>query len=798
MKAEDAAAMIKDFIGPQGKVTPFPKARQILVTETAGKLRTIREMISRVEDPESGGAETVAEFNLQHASSEELLSIARPLLGIPEGQNSATDISLSVDLLGSRIWATGSADKLQLLRELIPKIDKAPTETGEAAKEPEQLTLASYFIKSADSQLVLRVVQTLLADLPGVRLEVDATSGKMVAWARPSEHKIISDTLALLEGQDLQFEVIPLKRTDPQLAVAAINKFFGLTTATGDKKDAAKAPAQGPIVDGDPVTMQLWVRGTVLQIEQVKDLLEKLEGPDAEEGSGATIRTIPLSGPAAKSALETIEQFWTLKNKIRMVTPSNLTPSSDIKLRVITPLEQQPENATPEGTPGDAPWMPLPSQPPAVDPAAGSRVKQAAEADKSAQVTFPQRADPRHAAGIFQFVSQPKPADEPAGAASEAPVAPEAAASSDREPAEIRIAVTSSGIIIASEDTKALDELEKLLRTVSGPTALQGQREISVFYLKYAKADVAYQLLQEVLGGHTSDTGGSLLGDMASNLLGGGLIGGLVGGLAGGTSSSSASTALQASGPVTVVADPRLNALIVEANPVDLAFVEQMLRVIDKESSETDIQTAGVTRLIPVIYSSADEVASVLREAFADRMAGSQGRGQGQQPNPEDLLRALRGQRSQREDSQTRGEPAKMTVGVDSRSNSVIVTAPEPLFRQVEELVRQIDQPGSTDTDVVSVVPIKVSDPALVQKTLNSILGSSSSRSGSRSSGGSSSSSGGSSGGASADDIRRRIEFFQQLRGSGGGGPPSGFGGPGGFAPPGGGGRSSGGRSRGR
>jgi hypothetical protein len=235
MKPEDAAAMIKDFIGPQGKVIPFPKARQILVTETAGKLRTIRDMISRVEDPESGGAETVAEFNLQHASSEELLSIARPLLGIPEGQNSATDISLSVDLLGTRIWATGSADKLQLLRELIPKIDKAPAEMGEAAKEPEQLTLASYFIKSADSQLVLRVVQTLLADLPGVRLEVDATSGKMVAWARPSEHKIIADTLALLEGQDLQFEVIPLKRTDPQLAVAAINKFFGLTTATGDK-----------------------------------------------------------------------------------------------------------------------------------------------------------------------------------------------------------------------------------------------------------------------------------------------------------------------------------------------------------------------------------------------------------------------------------------------------------------------------------------------------------------------------------------------------------------------------------
>ena len=85
MKAEDAAAMIKDFIGPQGKVIPFPKARQILVTETAGKLRTIRDMISRVEDPASGGMETVAEFNLQHASSEEVLVDRPAVVGDPGG-----------------------------------------------------------------------------------------------------------------------------------------------------------------------------------------------------------------------------------------------------------------------------------------------------------------------------------------------------------------------------------------------------------------------------------------------------------------------------------------------------------------------------------------------------------------------------------------------------------------------------------------------------------------------------------------------------------------------------------------
>jgi type II secretory pathway component GspD/PulD (secretin) len=803
MKPEDAAAMIRDFIGPQGKVIPFPKARQILVTETAGKLRTIRDMISRVEE----GGETIVEFSLQHVTSEELLSIARPLLGLPEGQNASTDINLSVDLFGTRIWASGNSDKLQLFRELLTKIDKPSAAAGGDAKSPEQLKLATYYIKSADTQLVLRVVQTLLADLPGVRLEVDPMSAKMVAWARPSEHRIIEETLKLLEGQELQFEVIPLKRVDPQLAVMAINKFFGLTSATGDKKDAAKSSAQGPIVDGDAVTMQLWVRGTVLQIEQIRDLLEKLEGPDPEEGTGGTIRTIPLSGAAAKSALETIEQFWTRKNKIRIVTPSNLTPS-DIKLRTITPLEQESDD-TEFGQPWEN-WSPVPapSSPPAANPAASSRTKAADTLDKSAQYRDSSPPSPGHSEACFQFVSQLKPVDEPAGAAVPDPDSPEAAQSIG-EVAEIRVAITPSGIVIASEDTKALDELEKLLRTVTGPTAAQGQREISVFYLKYAKAEVAHQLLQEVLGGRTSESGGgSLLGDVASNLLGGGLLGGLVGGLAGGTGGSTSTTTLQASGPVMIVPDLRLNALIIEANATDLMFIEQMLRVIDRESSVTDVETAGQPRLIPIVHSSADEVATVIRQVFADRIGSGQGGGQGQQPSPEDLLRALRGQRTRREDNQTRGEPQKMTVGVDARSNSVIVTAPEQLFRQVEALVHQIDQPGSPDADSVIFVPIKISDPQLIQKTLNSVLGNTTGRTGTRTSGGSSAPSGASNA-SSAADMQRRIEFFRQLRDSGGlggapgGGMPAG-GMPGGGMPGGGrpggdtGGRSTGGRTRGR
>jgi hypothetical protein len=364
------------------------------------------------------------------------------------------------------------------------------------------------------------------------------------------------------------------------------------------------------------------------------------------------------------------------------------------------------------------------------------------------------------------------------------------------EPAEIRIAVTPGGLLIASEDVEALDEFEELLRTVVAPSALVPQREITVFYLKYAKAEVASQLIQEILGGRTDsgDLGGSLLGDMASNLLGGGLMGGLLGGLAGGGDSEGGTTTIQASGTVSMVPDPRLNALVIQANEEDLKLIEDLLKVIDREGSITEVQTAGVPRVIPIVYGSADEAAAIVRQVFADRISSGSG-SQQRQPSPEDLIRALRGGRGSREQSQARGEEQKMTVGVDQRSNSLIITGPEHLFQQVESLVQQIDQPGSSDSDVVSVVPIRVSDPEVVQKTLASILATSASSSTQRPSSGNAGGQRPSGSGFSPDQMRQRMEFLQRLQGMGGARPGTG-GAPGGGARPGmrGGGGPGGGR----
>lgn len=351
-------------------------------------------------------------------------------------------------------------------------------------------------------------------------------------------------------------------------------------------------------------------------------------------------------------------------------------------------------------------------------------------------------------------------------------------------PADIVITQTPSGLIIASQDRQALDEFEQLLRSLLEESA-SAPVEPTIFWLKYAKADVAAEVLKQILSGTSSGgLGGSLAGDVAQTVMGnvgGGIIGTLLGGGGGGSSALS--------GEASIVPDVRLNALVVQAPPAELRLIEQLLQVIDREAGPESVETGGKPRLIPVIYMPASEMADIVKQVYADRIAGGDASRQRAAPSPEDFIRALRGGRDGGR-NQASGEIQKMTIGVDTRSNSLIVAAPEPLFKDVEELVAQLDDKSIVTDETIQVIPLKKANPQLVQKALASLVGPSATSNINRNSpsGGSQTTPGGAAAGGSMDDVQRRMEFFRSLRErmGGGGGAPGGFGMPGGGAPMGG------------
>ncbi|MFO7902890.1 MAG: secretin N-terminal domain-containing protein, partial [Pirellulaceae bacterium] len=722
--------------------------------------------------------------------------------------------------------------------------------TSSSATALEQPQLRTHPVQTADSAEALAVLQTLLAGLPDVRMSLDPNTNKIIALARPSEHKTIEETIRQLEGEAPRLEVIQLKRIDPQMAVVAIDNFF--SNESEDEPSTIK-------IDADPSTMRLYVRATPSEIEHIKDLIDQLESPAA--GSvGGTLRFIPLGNRvAAESAVETARGMWLGPNRIELLTPSD-SGSSIFDLKEVNPEPADaPRFQSPRGGSGPraTPSRRL-SEPDEEDPDVEHRDKvtfqrsdrringvpvQLVSLNEQQETSRSQEQSPEAPVKALDAELRKGPVNEPGpmhqqsnapaeferneptenaesggeerGETADTQDSKEASSSSNTasdagEEADIRIKLTPEGVLIASEDTEALDRFESLLRQLTGPQKITAERDFTVYFLKYARAEVAQQLISDILGGSTSGAT-SFTGDMASSLLGGGggILGTLLGGGGGGgDEEGNAVTTIQAAGPVSMVADARLNCLVVQAMPADLELIEQLLKVVDREGSITDVQTAGKPHIIPIIYLNAEDVASVVKEAYADRIAQAGGGNQrGGRPDPGELIRALRGGRGGDRGGGRNGgnsgasEAPKMNIAVDAASNSLIVTAPEPLFKEVEELVYQIDQASSELTEDVVVVSLKSANPEAVQQALASVMNASSSRS---ASGGNASNRAGSNarnsgGGGAPGDMRARIEAFRRMReamGRGGGRP--GGGGPGGGGPQSrrGGGRPGGGRGR--
>ena len=320
MTPEEAEQEVKKLLGPQGSVVVLAKARQILVTETAGRLKTIRRMIEAIENPDAATG-TVRTFKINPYTVDQVLSIIRQMFQIPPDQTAAPDGSLrfALDPSGSRILVTGTPEMLDRFAEVLKALD--PSSESPASRLESTPQLEVYPITSADPQMVLQVLQTLLAGMPDVRIAIDPKTGALVAWARPAQHATIRATLQQMQGEVGQVEVIPLRVVDPQLAVLAINKLFG---GSGD------SPASNaPTVDADITTRMLLVRGTKTQIEQIKQLLVKMGEPSADGPPGTVnlMRTIPMDAATAQAVLEQLQNVWPQFRGNRLQIIRSVVPS---------------------------------------------------------------------------------------------------------------------------------------------------------------------------------------------------------------------------------------------------------------------------------------------------------------------------------------------------------------------------------------------------------------------------------------------------------------------------------------
>lgn len=781
LSPEDAEKEVAKLLSLQGSVISLPSTGQIQVIDNAGVMRVVREWVRRSEDAESMRGSSIVAIPLKHITANEVLDVARPLLNLPENANSNPDISLSTDTFGNTLFVNAKKpEDVSKLRDLVKHLDTTPSEseTPGVGREPAEYKM--HEIQGSDPELAFRVLSQRLSSEPDVRMELDKETNKLVVQARPSVHKEIDELLRMLSGQGSDFEVIDLKM-DTQLAIAAIEKFFGLT------KSGTADPSQ-PIIDGDLITRRLYVKASPKQLEQIKTLISKMEASAVSNDLGGNVRVIPLPARKVDRALEQVGRLWMAtkkKNRIRVVTPSSADPGTTFQQRSVAPPDEpQPTPVRDVEANEDRAVEPAAPVKPGIEPAPKSTL--------------------RHRTSSTRFVTTqppvPSPPDsEPRTRNRDVARSNIDDADAEGEAGDIVVMPGPGGLIITSSDTEALAEFDKMLRMMMDSTTM-GSAEPTFFYLKYRKAAAAKELLESILSGTSSGGGGGggggLIGDMVSEV-GGGLIGSLLGG---GGSSVSASGSSLTTGDVIVNADPQLNILVIRANAIDLELCEQLLKIIDQPDSIISVRTRGEFAVIPVVTQDADVVAAEIKAIFPDRIegggaAGGGGGGGGNRaPDPREFLAALTGGGGGRRGGGANSQLAeiKIAISVDKKTNSLLVMAPPQDIELIRQIVDKLDEAGGEVEEGVEVVSLSGTNlnVGMIDSALKSMLGPKARTNNNASSSTGSTASAPQGGGGGDDGARQRAEMFQQLRerfggGAGGaapgGGRTGGTGAPGGF-----------------
>ncbi len=658
-----------------GRLQVLPKLRQVVVTETGEKLRKIRDMLA-----DNASLSNFKSIQLKAIPPDEALGIIRVLMQFPVGQDSAADGSISVaaDPGGMRLLVSGSPDKVKKLEDILKVVD--PVVDPDKTKVDDIPRLEVYPITSADPAACLKVLETQLVGIPGVRVGLDTSSDMILVQGPESAHKIAKAALDKLQGLSLEFEVIGLKRMSVDQGKTILDEQF--QNADGSNKKA-------PIIVANLASQQLWVRGTSVQLQAVRGILSKLDVMSDDKETrleSKTVRTIPITGRALDRALEQVKIQWSLekRNRINVVYPEGMKKPDGI--RSTTPAESGEGGADPDNR--------------------STRTERPSAPASNGKITSTTKRSP------FRLASWQE----------------NARAAQDGKP-EVNITVLpgGAGIIIQSDDTQALDELEAVL------LAIQNQQrspvdDFTVIYLKHSKAEVTSELIREIIGGADAVSGGGgggLMGTMLQGALGQ-TAGNMLSGLTSGGSSSEPSAVVTA-GPVTIVPDTRLNALFVQGAPVDVDLVEQLVSVMDQQDGPQEPLLSGEPRVIRLVYAKAEDVAATVKASLpTDLFTGAQ-QAQSQQPNPIDMLRALQGGggRGGRGggNQQRQAERPKITIAADVKNNWLVVTAPDNLYKQVENLAIELDA-GAQDfsQSTIQIVRLSKANPTTVKNGIAAIL----------------------------------------------------------------------------
>jgi len=255
----------------------------------------------------------------------------------------------------------------------------------------------------------------------------------------------------------------------------------------------------------------------------------------------------------------------------------------------------------------------------------------------------------------------------------------------------VTIVVGPDNLTLFSDDPKMLDMLENLLNTV-----VRGEQtsQFAYYYLQVADAQEVALMLDQALYGEQQR-------------------------------SSFFFTQEEKPNRARILPDTRANALLVVGPPAEQRKIEQLLEVID-EVERPESAATPKPYIIPVVYGNANDIAEVVRSVFAQQLYDTRRQQQPRINVPSfggfGGFGGIGGGRGNNQ-NQNQNQTGKLTVGVNEQTNSLVVSAPQEIFKEVEKLVKSLDESAQQQGRSARVVTLRNASPEAVEKALGNLFG---------------------------------------------------------------------------
>jgi type II secretory pathway component GspD/PulD (secretin) len=560
---------------------------------------------------------------------------------------------VTADVNSRSVFVVGMADQQEIAAELITQLDQAST-----SRDPR--VLRAFSMAGISGRELSESIESLFSDSrPKVDVRFDVFNEQLVVIATEEQLTQVEQTISQFKPADRTLEVFTLRANEPSSVEDAISSIFS---------DLPFSAAPSVLVDEG--RQQLIVRATVEQFVEIRELLRRLgESPQADIGGtgsvvtpgarrvGNRMRTIAV-GRDSDSILRQLQQAWPsmLDNPLRVIGPGTLQRGEP---------DQPTHEAFPLPDPAPSP-TPAPVTPPSAEPSADA----------------PQPS-PNAGAGInvddTAFTTVALTPSEP----QQPPGEPIADPPAGRTAPPVIVIPGPDSWTIASEDPDALDLLAQWIEAATREASVEGievGRNSSIFVMRHANA--------------------SELATVITNLF----------------RQNSSNRSTNRDNETRIVADPRINALIVRGSFSDRNAIQELLAVLDSPQFIGSFESPPPV-YVPIENAEASRIEQILRSVYAAQLS----RGGGRPPItiPAGVSTVIA---SMLEQINASASGPLLTLSVDEVSNAIVMRAPPELAREVTEFIKQVDTQASVSRSRgVRVVPLTQSNADQILQAIESI-----------------------------------------------------------------------------